>query len=98
MRHYSFTDQLYKSELETHNADVTAVSQTISLRAASKTLFLRNDGTDDIFIAFDKAVATTGDFKLTSADGLVPIDVQCTQLSVVCAADKTSSIRIGSNY
>jgi RNA binding exosome subunit len=59
---------------------------------------LRNDGANDVFIAFDKDVATTDDFKLAVADGLVEIKVQCEKLALVCAAGETASVRVSSNY
>ena len=98
MRHYSLTDQLYYSDVTNHVVAATAVSQALELVHPSKALFLRNDGANDVFIAFDKDVATTDDFKLAVADGLVKIKVQCTQIALVCAAAETASVRIGSNY
>jgi hypothetical protein len=98
MRHYSLTDQLYCSDFENYTVSATAVSQVLNLVPTSKNLFFRNDGANDVFIAFDKDVATVDDFKLAVADGLVPIKVQCTKIALVCAAAEVASVRIGSNY
>ena len=98
MRHYTFTDQLYKSDVKNHVVAATEVSQKLELVPASKTLLLRNDGSNDVFIAFDKDAATTSDFKLTADDGLVKIDVQCTQIAMICAAGETASVRVSYNY
>ena len=98
MRHYSLTDQLYHSDMKNYVVSATEASQALDLVPASKKLFLRNDGANDVYIAFDKSEASTDDFKLTTDDGLIEIDVQCEQLAFVCAAGQTATVRIGSNY
>ena len=98
MRHYTIVDQLYYSDVKNHLVSATEVSQELELTPASKTLFLRNDGTNDVFIAFDKDAATTDDFKLAVADGLVRIKAQCGKIALVCASGETATVRVGSNY
>ena len=98
MRHYTITDQFYYSDVKSRVASASEVSSKIDLAPASKTLFLRNDGPNDVFIAFDADTATTKDFKLTAADGLVKIKAQCVKLALVCNAGETASVRISSNF
>ncbi len=98
MRHYSLTDQLYRSDVDSHVVSATQVSQIQELNPASKTLYLRNDGANDVFLAFDKDGATTDDFKLKVADGLVKMKVQCKKIALVCNTGETATVRISSNY
>ena len=98
MRHYTITDQFYYSNLNNHVVNANETSQVLCWYPASKTLYLRNDGPNDAFLAFDEDVATAEDFKLTAADGLVELRVQAEKIAVVCAATETASVRISSNY
>lgn len=98
MRHYTITDQFYYSNLDNHVVNANGTPQVLNLHPASKTLYLRNDGPNDAFLAFDEDVATAGDFKLAPADGLVELRVQAEKIAVVCAALETAAVRISSNY
>lgn len=98
MRHYSFTDQLYHSDIVNHVVAAADVSQVLNLAPASKTLFIRNTGANNVYIAFDEDVATTNDFLLAPADGLVEFKVQCEKIALICAAGLTTSVRVSSNY
>lgn len=98
MRHYSLTDQLYRSDVKNYNVAATEASQALPLATPSKTLFLRNDGPNDVFIAFDEDEAATADFKLAMADGLVKIDVQCAQVAMICNTGETAAVRVSSNF
>lgn len=98
MRHYSLTDQLYRSDVKNYTVAATGTSQVLSLAPASKELYLRNDGANDVYLAFDEDAATTSDFSLKSSDGLVRIRVQCDKIAVVCAAGETATLRVSSNF
>ena len=98
MRHYTLTDQLYRSDVKNHTVAATQASQVLKLAPASKELYLRNDGASDVYLAFDEDVATISDFRLKSTDGLVRVKVQCEKIAVVCAAGETATLRVSSNF
>lgn len=98
MRHYTFTDQLYHSDVKNATVAVTADTQVMELAPASKTLFLRNDGPNDAFLAFDADQVTVNDFKLRPTDGLVKMKVQCKKIALVCAPTETATVRVSSNF
>lgn len=98
MRHYTLTDQLYRSDVKNYTVNATQTSQVLDLAPASKTLWLRNDGANDVFIAFDGDEATINDFKLTTGDGLVKMKVQCAKIALICNTAETATVRVGSNF
>jgi len=97
-RHYTWSDMLYAESIESNIIASTGASGLVELKRASKKLLVRNDGPNDVFLAFDEDTAETTDFKITNGDGLVELPVQCEKVAVICATGETASVRIGSCY
>jgi hypothetical protein len=97
MRHYSWTDMLYSEGVETHLVLATDAPNGVVLNHPSKKLLVRNDGPNEVFLAFGDPATVEG-FKLIPSDGLVEIPVQCETVSVICNALQTASVRVTSCY
>jgi hypothetical protein len=72
------------AEIKKVTAAVT--DQTIDFVNNIKELYIRTSG--DAYIAFDRA-ATTNDFLIQSTDGIIELEVHCTQVHVISSGTPT---------
>lgn len=98
MRHYTLTDQWYFSELNNHVKSVTDTSGLLQLIRPSKVLYIRNEGPNDAFLAFDQDTANAEDFRISPDDGLIEMRVQCEKIAMICLAGENALVRVNNNY
>jgi len=71
---------------ETKKLQASNADQVIDFVNSVNGVYIRTSG--DAYIAFNR-IATTSDFLITSADGVIELDVPCTQLHVISSGTPT---------
>lgn len=97
-KYYTYSELHYGESIENLAMNATETSDSRELSRASKKLLVRNDGSNNVYLAFDKDTATNEDFLLEPDDGLVELPIQCKMVSAVCTATETAEVRITSCY
>ena len=64
----------------------SGVDQTIDFVNNVSAIYIRTSG--DAYIAFDRA-ATTNDFLIQSTDGVIELDVPCTEVHIISSGTPT---------
>lgn len=95
-RHYTIQDLHYRSSLDNKTLAVTDAGAELEIDPPAKSVFIRNDGANDVFIEFDNPdQISTDSLKLTATDPLWEFEVQCSKLNAICAGGETATLRIG---
>ena len=97
-KYYTYSELHYGENIENLAMDASETSDTRELSQASKKLLVRNNGSSNVYLAFDKDTATDADFLLEPDDGLIELPIQCKMVSAVCTATETAEVRITSCY